>query len=169
MGKPQHQLQLTAANMRQLDKFDNESHFQNQVPALAASNPHLKYSILALSARQTERKDLNQPSSGSLALYQAAIHLLLPNLGSKDSAVIASCVLLCVIEMMSCKLLSQPLSIMQTLSNLRQPKGVEASPRRMCRLIRCCQHQRLQWWAKPGSFLVLRKNGYVRILFGHVE
>jgi hypothetical protein len=69
---------------------------------MAETVPHLKYSILALSARQMERMDRNQSLSQSLALYQKAIHLLLPNLQLKDSAVIASCVILCVLEMMSC-------------------------------------------------------------------
>lgn len=58
--------------------------------------------MLALSARQLERKDGSMPASMSLALYQEAIHCLLPKLHTKDIAVIASCVVLCVLEMLSC-------------------------------------------------------------------
>ncbi|KAL9084814.1 MAG: hypothetical protein Q9165_007882 [Trypethelium subeluteriae] len=85
-----------------LDKFDLQCHFGHKLPALAKSHPHLRYSILALSARQLERKDRKRSPSGSLALYQEAIHLLLPHLQQKHTAVIASCIVLCVLEMMSC-------------------------------------------------------------------
>jgi hypothetical protein len=70
---------------------------------IAKTTPHLKNSILALCARQIERKENSNSSSESLSLYQEAIHLLLPELQSKGTAVIASCVILCVLEMMSCK------------------------------------------------------------------
>jgi hypothetical protein len=86
-----------------LDKFDNQRHFEHKIPMIAKTTPHLKNSILALCARQIERKDNSNSSSESLGLYQEAIHLLLPELQTKDTAVIASCVILCVLEMMSCK------------------------------------------------------------------
>ncbi|KAH9214929.1 fungal-specific transcription factor domain-containing protein [Leptodontidium sp. 2 PMI_412] len=85
-----------------LDKFDNNRHFEHKIPMMARKTPHLRNSILALSARQIEMKENSKSSSESLALYQEAIHLLLPELQSKDTAVIASCVILCVLEMMSC-------------------------------------------------------------------
>ncbi|RDW91959.1 hypothetical protein BP5796_01353 [Coleophoma crateriformis] len=85
-----------------LDKFDNQRHFEHKIPIIAKTTPHLKNSILALAARQIERKENSASSSESLALYQEAIHLLLPELQSKNTAVIASCVILCVLEMMSC-------------------------------------------------------------------
>ena len=85
-----------------LDKFDNERHFQNIIPTMAASQDHLRYSILALSARQLELKETTRPTDCSLGLYQQAIHLLLPLLPTRSTAVIASCVILCVLEMMSC-------------------------------------------------------------------
>ncbi|KFZ01154.1 hypothetical protein V501_10181 [Pseudogymnoascus sp. VKM F-4519 (FW-2642)] len=85
-----------------LDKFDNQRHFEFKLPIMAKSSPQLKYSILALSARQLERKNPLLPSSESLALYQEAIHLLLPELHTKNTEVMASCVILCVLEMMSC-------------------------------------------------------------------
>ena len=85
-----------------LDKFDNECHFQHIIPTMAAQHEHLKYSMLALSARQIEQKDTNEPTGRSLALYQQAIHQLLPELPTRSTAVIASCVILCVLEMLSC-------------------------------------------------------------------
>lgn len=84
-----------------LDKFDNSRHFQHIIPTMAPAQEHLRYSILALSARQIERM-YSKPTDQSLALYQEAIHTLLPHLPSRNTAVIASCVILCVLEMMSC-------------------------------------------------------------------
>ncbi|KAJ3479471.1 hypothetical protein NLG97_g8314 [Lecanicillium saksenae] len=84
-----------------LDKFDNKRHFQHIIPTMAPANEHLRYSILALSARQIELM-YNKPTDQSLALYQEAIHSLLPHLPSRSTAVIASCVILCVLEMLSC-------------------------------------------------------------------
>lgn len=60
--------------------------------------------MLALSARQQERKYPDRRSSASLVLYQEAVHQLIPQLQTKSTAVVASCVVLCVLEMMSCKL-----------------------------------------------------------------
>ena len=85
-----------------MDKFDHDTHFQHTLPALAQTTLHLKCSLLALSARQLERKTGDIPSSTSLGLYQCAIHLLLPLLHLKDTSILASCVLLCVLEMGSC-------------------------------------------------------------------
>ncbi|OHF00466.1 hypothetical protein CORC01_04216 [Colletotrichum orchidophilum] len=85
-----------------LDKFDNQRHFQHSLPTMARAHDHLRYSMLALSARQLELKDKSRPTDQSLALYQEAIHLLLPQLPTRTTAVIASCVVLCVLEMASC-------------------------------------------------------------------
>ncbi|KAF9874710.1 C6 transcription factor [Colletotrichum karsti] len=85
-----------------LDKFDNQRHFQHSLPTMARSYDHLRYSMLALSARQLELKNRDRPTDQSLALYQEAIHLLLPQLSTRTTAVIASCVVLCVLEMASC-------------------------------------------------------------------
>ncbi|KAF5861060.1 hypothetical protein ETB97_000749 [Aspergillus alliaceus] len=85
-----------------LDMFDNHRHFASTFPQMAKTCPHLRYSILALSARQIERKQNKESQSESLSLYQEAIHLLLPELESKTTPVIASCVILCVLEMLSC-------------------------------------------------------------------
>ncbi|KAF4996157.1 hypothetical protein FGRMN_4649 [Fusarium graminum] len=84
-----------------LDKFDRDRHFQQIIPTLSRDNDHLRYSMLALSARQLELKH-TLPTSRSLALYQEAIHTLLPHLPTRGTAVIATCVILCVLEMLSC-------------------------------------------------------------------
>ncbi|SPO00377.1 related to C6 transcription factor [Cephalotrichum gorgonifer] len=86
-----------------LDKFDRNRTFQHSLSVMAKSHLHLKYSIMAVSARQVERKispDNLKPAS--LALYQQAIHLLLPQLTTRSTPVIASCVVLCVLEMLTC-------------------------------------------------------------------
>ncbi|POS75908.1 hypothetical protein DHEL01_v205694 [Diaporthe helianthi] len=84
-----------------LDKFDNERRFVRVLPPLAREHPHLRYSMLALSARQLERKFPERPAT-SLGLYQEAIHQLVPQLQTRTTTVVASCVVLCVLEMMSC-------------------------------------------------------------------
>ncbi|KAK4033253.1 dihydroxyacetone kinase [Parachaetomium inaequale] len=84
-----------------LDKFDKESHFQQKLTARAKVHSHLRFSMLALSARQLERKHPERSSSASLALYQEAVHQLVPQLQTKLTDVVASCVVLCVLEMMS--------------------------------------------------------------------
>ncbi|GAW14676.1 hypothetical protein ANO14919_040790 [Xylariales sp. No.14919] len=85
-----------------LDKFDNDCHFGRTLPAMAQNHRHLRCSMLALSARQQERKYPERRSAASLALYQEAVHQLIPRLQTKSTAVVASCVVLCVLEMMSC-------------------------------------------------------------------
>ncbi|THZ19698.1 hypothetical protein D6C91_05013 [Aureobasidium pullulans] len=84
-----------------LDMFDNDRHFQIHLPLLAQSSEPLRLSVLALSARQIERRDPNKPYTESLALYQEAIRLIAAELESMSTEVIGSCVLLCVLEMMS--------------------------------------------------------------------
>ncbi|KAL5351309.1 hypothetical protein ACLOAV_003163 [Pseudogymnoascus australis] len=115
-----------------LDMFDVERHFQLRIPIMAKSAKHLRYSILALSARQAERKDPGKPATESLTLYQKAIELIVQELHSLDTAVIASCVLLCVLEMMSsspkawdrhlngCSMLLQAAAIDGTVGGVRQ-------------------------------------------------
>ena len=84
-----------------IDKFDNDRHFQHTLPTMAKSHNHLRYSMLALSARQLERKTHSIHTERSLALYQTAIQLVLPQLHTRSTPVIASCVVLCVLEMLS--------------------------------------------------------------------
>ena len=86
-----------------LDMFDNDRHFQIQLPILAQNSEALRLSVLALSARQIERRDPDKPYTESLALYQEAIRLIAAELESMSTEVIGSCVLLCVLEMMSCR------------------------------------------------------------------
>lgn len=85
-----------------LDKFDKERHFGQILPVMAKTCAHLRYSMLALSSRQLERKDGSIPASVTLSLYSTAVHLLVPQLHLRDTSVLASCVVICVLEMMSC-------------------------------------------------------------------
>jgi hypothetical protein len=84
-----------------LDMFDSDRAFTIQVPVLARSCPALLYSILALSARQLERKAGRQHSFDSLELYQEAIRHLTPLLQVHDLTIMPICVILCCLEMMS--------------------------------------------------------------------
>jgi hypothetical protein len=101
--------------------FDNQRHFASTFTQMAKTSAHLRYSILALSARQLERQQNAKSQSESLSLYQEAIHLLLPELGSKTTPVIASCVILCVLEMLSCKYY-YPSRIFHGLPKIGNPK-----------------------------------------------
>ncbi|KAF4126085.1 C6 transcription factor [Geosmithia morbida] len=119
----------TAAPTRQgspLDMFDSQGTFAIQVPLLARHCPALLCALLALSARQMERKEGRQHSFDSLELYQDAIRHLNPLLqaqardhtgndgGENDDArqgdggnvgnhlvIVPICVILCCLEMMS--------------------------------------------------------------------
>ncbi|KAF2030130.1 hypothetical protein EK21DRAFT_89194 [Setomelanomma holmii] len=84
-----------------LDKFDSDRHFQHVLPIMARSHDHLRYSMLALSARQLERKSQSIHTEKSLSLYQKAIQLVLPELHARSTPVLATCVVLCVLEMSS--------------------------------------------------------------------
>ncbi|ETR99836.1 hypothetical protein M419DRAFT_85085 [Trichoderma reesei RUT C-30] len=90
-----------------LDMFDSSRAFGIQVPLLAQTSPALLCAILAISARQMERKEASngtptpQKSFDSLELYQESIRLLTPLLEAHDPAVIPICVILCCLEMMS--------------------------------------------------------------------
>ncbi|CAG8898588.1 unnamed protein product [Penicillium egyptiacum] len=86
-----------------LDMFDSQCTFRVQIPTLARSFPALLNAILAISARQLERKEGIQDSFDSLELYQEAIRLLSPLLQMRDPKVVAACVLLCCLEMMSAR------------------------------------------------------------------
>ncbi|KAJ5683564.1 hypothetical protein N7462_006729 [Penicillium macrosclerotiorum] len=86
-----------------LDMFDSQCTFRVQIPALARTFPALLNAILAISARQMERKEGIQNSFDSIELYQEAIRLLSPLLQMRDPKVIAACVLLCCLEMMSAR------------------------------------------------------------------
>jgi hypothetical protein len=81
--------------------FDCGCAFGIQLPALAKQSPPLMYAILAIGARQLERKEKTQSSFDSLELYQEAIRLLTPLLQARDTHVISACVVLCCLEMFS--------------------------------------------------------------------
>jgi hypothetical protein len=83
--------------------FDSKCVFSIQLPALSRDSPALFYAILAISARQMERKRGSQEAFDSLQLYQEAIRLLSPLLEVRDPKVVAACVLLCGLEMMSAR------------------------------------------------------------------
>ncbi|EEA23489.1 hypothetical protein TMatcc_002361 [Talaromyces marneffei ATCC 18224] len=86
-----------------LDMFDSQATFGIQLPNLARNFPGLLYAILAISARQMERKEGIPDSFESLELYQEAIRLLSPLLQDRDPKVIGACVVLCCLEMMSAR------------------------------------------------------------------
>lgn len=83
--------------------FDSQCTFRVQIPALARTFPALLNAILAISARQMERREGTQDSFDSIELYQEAIRLLSPLLQNPDPKVVAACVLLCCLEMMSAR------------------------------------------------------------------
>lgn len=69
-----------------------------------------------------ERQQNKKSQSESLLLYQEAIHQLLPELEQKTTPVIASCVILCVLEMLSCMYPSLPSDSLHPLTGLGNPK-----------------------------------------------
>lgn len=83
--------------------FDSDRAFGLQIPLLARASPALLYAILGTSARQMERKEGRQNQFESLELYQEAIKLLAPLLLNRDHIVIPTCVMLCVLEMLSAR------------------------------------------------------------------
>jgi hypothetical protein len=147
--------------------FDNHRHFASTFPQMAKSSTHLRYSILALSARQLERQQNRKSQSESLYLYQEAIHLLLPELGSKTTPVIASCVILCVLEMLSCRYPGFPLSCASELMNDRQSQGMASPFRWLCVSYSSSWYQRLLWEGRASSFLVLCSDGYEIPIYHH--
>lgn len=84
-----------------LDMFDAKQHFGIKVPILAQSSTPLVYAMLAISARQMERQKKQSGYHDSLQLYQEAIRSLTPNLLARDPNIMGTCVILCVLEMMS--------------------------------------------------------------------
>ena len=81
--------------------FDAQQHFGTKVPILAQSSIPLVYAILAISSRQMEREKKLQGDHDSLQLYQESIRSLTPQLLARDPNIMATCVILCVLEMMS--------------------------------------------------------------------
>ena len=84
-----------------LDMFDVQQTFGRKVPLLAKSSAPLTYAILAISTRQMERQRKLRGDYNSLQLYQESIGLLTPQLQARDPNILATCVILCCLEMMS--------------------------------------------------------------------
>ncbi|KAH7399963.1 fungal-specific transcription factor domain-containing protein [Cadophora sp. MPI-SDFR-AT-0126] len=84
-----------------LDMFDAQQAFGRKVPMLAKTSAPLTYAILAISARQMERQKKLQGEHNSLQLYHEAITSLTPQLQARDPSILAACVILCCLEMMS--------------------------------------------------------------------
>lgn len=84
-----------------LDMFDAQQAFGRKVPMLAKTSAPLTYAILAISARQMERQKKLGGDYNSLELYQEAIRSLTPQLQARDPNILATCVILCCLEMMS--------------------------------------------------------------------
>ena len=81
-----------------LDVCGSKRHFQHNIPLLAKNADHLHYAILALSARHLELKASSAVDSESSGLYQDTVNLILSELDTMDTGVLAACVLLCVYE-----------------------------------------------------------------------
>jgi len=81
--------------------FDRQQHFRIKVPLLAHASVPLVYAMLAISARQMEREKRLKGDQDSLQLYQESIRSLTPHLLARDPNIMATCVILCVLEMMS--------------------------------------------------------------------
>ena len=84
-----------------LDMFDTQQTFGIRVPMLAGTSASLTYAILAIAARQMELANKTQGNHDSLQLYQEAIRSLTPQLQTRDPNTMATCVILCCLEMMS--------------------------------------------------------------------
>ena len=81
-----------------LDVCGSKRYFQHNLPLLAKNADHLHYAILALSARHMESKAASTVETESSGLYQDTVNLILPELDTMDTGVLAACVLLCIYE-----------------------------------------------------------------------
>lgn len=84
-----------------LDVSGSKRHFQHTLPLLAKGADYLHYAVLAASARHLEMQECGGAGTESAGLYADTIQLLLPALHTLDTPVIATCILLCVTEMIS--------------------------------------------------------------------
>lgn len=85
-----------------LDMFDITRTFGIKIPQLADNNDALRNSLLAISSRQIELTDPKYDRNITLGLYQESLRGLIPTVNkSIDESMISSCVILCVLEMMS--------------------------------------------------------------------
>ncbi|KIX01902.1 uncharacterized protein Z518_07841 [Rhinocladiella mackenziei CBS 650.93] len=85
-----------------LDMFDQERHFGLQVPILSQRSAAVFHALLAVAARTAERQGDIEGSRDSLELYSQAISSLTSSLNNtKETNVVVTACLLCVLEMMS--------------------------------------------------------------------
>ncbi|CUM51892.1 unnamed protein product [Debaryomyces tyrocola] len=85
-----------------LDMFDSSKQFGTTVADLAQSNKPLLYAIYAISSRQKELTAPNYPAEKTMKLYQESLKHLIPTVNKiVDKEIISTCVILCVLEMMS--------------------------------------------------------------------
>lgn len=85
-----------------LDMFDQSRHFGLTVPVLAQSSQAVLSAMLAVAARQQERKrGAKGASLDSLEFYSQAISSLTMTFKAREPDVLTTACLLCVLEMMS--------------------------------------------------------------------
>lgn len=85
-----------------LDMFDQSRHFGLQVTVLAQRSPAVLSALLAVAARQRERRrGLKGASLDSLEFYSQAINSLTTRLKVHEPEVLTTACLLCVLEMLS--------------------------------------------------------------------
>ena len=112
-----------------LDVCGSKRYFQHNLPLLAKNADHLHYAILALSARHLESKSTSAVHTESSGLYQDTVNLIIPELDTMDTGVLAACVLLCVYESLDAEstLLSAPsvAKLMQTARLNAKSTGIQ--------------------------------------------
>ena len=82
-----------------LDVLSNKRYFQHTIPILAKSANHLHYAVLALSARHLENHEAFSSHAESQGLQQDAINLLLQDVHTRDTATVATCIILCIMDL----------------------------------------------------------------------
>ncbi|ODV86187.1 hypothetical protein CANARDRAFT_196907 [[Candida] arabinofermentans NRRL YB-2248] len=86
-----------------LDMFDINKCMVKVIPSKIKQVPALKYAIYALTSRYLETKVENYPNDLTIQLYHSALSHLLPSYNNRDKGVlvVTTCIILCVLEMMS--------------------------------------------------------------------
>ncbi|EAZ62980.2 fungal transcriptional regulatory protein [Scheffersomyces stipitis CBS 6054] len=85
-----------------LDMFDYSQQFGITIPQQANSNAALMFAIYAVSSRQIELTNPDYDKDKTIKIYQESLKYLIPTVEqTMDRAIISSCVILCVLEMMS--------------------------------------------------------------------
>lgn len=85
-----------------LDMFDYSQQFGITIPQQANLNAALMFAIYAVSSRQIELTNPDYDKDKTIKIYQESLKYLIPTVEqTMDRAIISSCVILCVLEMMS--------------------------------------------------------------------